>query len=782
MPSAISSKCKWLWQHSFVSLILLFLLSIGVELLVFNHHFVFGSSPYARSSIDLPFNPQLSANVGVLTSQQNVLTLDQLSLKARNLKLKLGSGMSIGTVIEAVVEIKDQRSYPDFRPVSKIYLNPNKLNQDTAIAHFHAVDDQVLGVRITFNGPSYNWAALLYEVTFNAPEKLDFSLLRVTLMWLVVGVTYLVLRYRWYRVTYDHKKRTHRFLNYVMVLVCLGICFGFFSALSPKNTNQWAFDIFGEGLIIYTDAQHRLLLDLPKTEAEFYNCDAYTQLLDAFLKGQLNLDVKADPRLATMNNPYDFGEREKLKVKVTWDRPYYKGKYYVYFGMAPLLMAHAPIYFLTGHVPSLALACWWLGSLAVVAMLWGIRTMGRALIAKPNLLLFLGVQLAAVSSSLVWYLQVGLSHYHMPYITEIFWLGILVGSIYSLFTPRDLLEAGQAVGGSHLRGWLRRVLLLLAGVSIVLIVMSRPLVLLMGLVLTLPAVWILFQENYRAKLKPFCLDALFAVVPVVIGACFVMWYNYVRFESITEFGQSYQLTVDDNSANKLVFAWPLLRNSLYYYLFEPLEYSKEFPFVMVTLKHYFDTGNYSFIVDRVALFTLPMMWFLAVFLLPRRNKSTKQQAADSSPALEVYAKRQRLLWPMFWAWVVATVFLAYGMAYNAGVSGRYTMDIITGTSYLAAMAVLLLFQGQQGAGSSVFPEGGSAEDNAASEAAPSVLERGARVVMYLVALFFILKTVFIGVLVSVANDPSSPGMGSKIADMNPELMVYLLRFFMSWLS
>ena len=764
MQSAKPSKLQWLWQHSCVSLLVVLIFSCIVELVVFNHHFFFGGSPYARSAIELPFTPQLNAKAVVISPQQNVLTLDQQTLQARNLKVKLGSAMTIDTVIEVIVEIKDQRSYPDFRPVAKLYLNPSRLGQDEAIAHFRAFEDQVLGVRINFKGPSYGWAAILNEVTINAPEHLDVSFLRVLLMTMVLGGLYLTLRYRWYLVCYDHSRKLHQVLSYGVVAVSLGLTVFFFEALSPHNTNPWAFDIFGEGLVVYTNSEHQLLLDLPKTQEEFYNSDAYTQLLDAFLKGQLNLDVYVDPRFATMNNPYDFGERAKRNIVVTWDRPYYDGKYYVYFGMAPLLMAHAPIYFLTGKVPAYALTCLWLASLSVLGMLWGIRSMMRALVAHPNMLLFLGGQLAAVGSSLVWYLQVGLSHYNMPYLTCIFWMGILVGALYSLFTPQDLLDKRpDLAGGRHLKPWQRRALLVLAGVSIVLIVMSRPLSLLMALVLSLPAVWWLFKENYSSKLLPFARDALFAVVPVVIGACFVMWYNYVRFDSITEFGQSYQLTVDDNSANKLVFAWPLLRNSLYYYLFEPFTFLQEFPFVRQPVTNYVDTGNFTFLTDRVPLMALPLMWALVALVLPRWFSKLTAMTNDRAQMLKV----------IFWAWCPCAVFLAYGMAYNAGVSGRYSSDITTPSAYLALGALLLLFQSAN-TNSSGLSGQGFIQAMTKGEA----IERGAYGLMYILALWFLLKTVLIAVLVGMAMDPSSPSSGSKFSDMNPELTIYLLRTFM----
>lgn len=779
MQSAKPSKLQWLWQHSCVSLLVVLIFSCIVELVVFNHHFFFGGSPYARSAIELPFTPQLNAKAVVLSPQHNVLTLDHLAIKARNLKVKLGSAMNdsfADFAITAVVEIKDRHSAPNFRPVAKLYLNPNALGQDEAIAHFRVADDQVQGVRLTFTGSSSGWIAILNEASFNVPEHLSVSYLRIALLFFVLGAVYLTLRYRLYLLRYDHRKKRHRALNYVVITVCLGISFLEFLAISPHNTKMWAFDVFGDGLMIYTNEKHQILQDYPRTQEEISNSDAYTQLLDAFLKGQLNIDVYVDPKLEQLEDIYDFSERTANNIRFTWDRPYHDGKYFVYFGMAPMLMAHAPIYFLTGKIPSVALAGVWLTSLAILSMLWGLRTMVLAMVARPNMLLYLGAQVAAVGGALVWYLQIGMSHYFMPYLTGIFWLGILVGSLYSLFTPLYLLEnRDEFVGrGSHLKPWQRRSLLVLAGVAIVLIVMSRPLSLLMALVLSLPAVWWLFKENYSAKLLPFVRDAAFAVVPVLVGACFVMWYNYVRFDSITEFGQLMQITGDNIPANALSLELSFLRNSTYYFLFEPLTYLNEFPFVRPALTHYPDTGDFLYLTDRVALMAIPLMWALVLIVFPLRAggllSSTSGGVAGTpapapvsisssdSPAAALFISRGGLLRVILWCFVPSAVFLAFAMYSNAGVSGRYCSDINCPAAYLAVVALLRTMQ-----------------------APPhrSLLERCAYVVLYVLSLWFLVKTVLISVLICFNSDANNPLLlGSMFNDMNPELIVFMQRTFM----
>ena len=49
-----------------------------------------------------------------------------------------------------------------------------------------------------------------------------------------------------------------------------------------------------------------------------------------------------------MDNPYDRQARDAEGVSYHWDRAYYEGKYYVYFGVMPALVFHLPYYLVTG--------------------------------------------------------------------------------------------------------------------------------------------------------------------------------------------------------------------------------------------------------------------------------------------------------------------------------------------------------------------------------------------------------------------------------------------------
>ena len=95
---------------------------------------------------------------------------------------------------------------------------------------------------------------------------------------------------------------------------------------------------------------------------------------------------------------------------------------------------------------------------------------------------------------------------------------------------------------------------------------------------------------------------------------------------------------------------------------------------------------------------------------------------------------------------------------NAGVSGRYCSDITGPAAYLAVVALLRAIQ---------------------TPPQESPLERGAYALLYVLSLWFLVKTVLISVLICFNSDANNPLLlGSMFNDMNPELIVFMQRTFM----
>ena len=82
-----------------------------------------------------------------------------------------------------------------------------------------------------------------------------------------------------------------------------------------------------------------------------YHRNQYELLAESMIKGRVDIeyDKVYYDKLSQLDNPYDTKLRDEKNVTYKWDHAYYKGKYYVYFGVVPVIITFLPFRFLTGH-------------------------------------------------------------------------------------------------------------------------------------------------------------------------------------------------------------------------------------------------------------------------------------------------------------------------------------------------------------------------------------------------------------------------------------------------
>ncbi|MCX7848387.1 MAG: hypothetical protein N2595_10205, partial [bacterium] len=95
--------------------------------------------------------------------------------------------------------------------------------------------------------------------------------------------------------------------------------------------------------------------------------NVYALLVEGFLSGQLALSLTPAPALAAADDPYDL---VKHAHRYPYDVSYYKGKFYTYYGVAPVLTLFLPVRVLLGtHVP-LNCAAWLFAVIGIGVQLW----------------------------------------------------------------------------------------------------------------------------------------------------------------------------------------------------------------------------------------------------------------------------------------------------------------------------------------------------------------------------------------------------------------------------
>lgn len=289
----------------------------------------------------------------------------------------------------------------------------------------------------------------------------------------------------------------------------------------------------------------------------------YDKLADAFLQGQVSLLEKPSSELLSLKDPYDLQERLDSGASYPSDVSLYQGKFFVYWGPAPALIflaikSLAPLalndaYLVIGFLFGVLL---WMGLL--------LTAMGRSFFSKsPGGIMFLFLLTAGVTIPIPYLLArpgtyeasiAGGQFFLLAALTFIFW-GLKEERVkkkwLALGSAGIILAAGTRISLSFA--------LLFLSFMVLLYLLKKP-------------------ETVGQKLVN--LSVFF--LPQALGAALLLAYNFLRFDSLWEFGMRYALSVTHmpKSAPYFLHIANILPN-LYLYLFRLPEFAAEFPFLSV---------------------------------------------------------------------------------------------------------------------------------------------------------------------------------------------------------
>ncbi|MCI9664293.1 MAG: hypothetical protein HFI46_10520 [Lachnospiraceae bacterium] len=291
----------------------------------------------------------------------------------------------------------------------------------------------------------------------------------------------------------------------------------------------------------------------------------YQSLARAFANGQLSLLEEPGEALKGMENPYDLGHRHRVLGEAgedyRWDHAYYEGKYYVYFGVVPVVLFYLPYYLLTGedlHNRPVIL----IGAFLVLAGIMGlVLQIIRRWFPKTSAgAWFLLTELVVLCSNLI-YMCKRTDLYTVPIIMG---LGFgLLGLWHFQCARREdgSYETGKIAMGSFL-------LALVAGCRPQLFLLAAPGAVILGKDFFAPS-------RLRTR-QGLCRLAALAL-PMAAVALPLMCYNFARFGSVFDFGANYNLCFND--MRRRGFVWDRIPLGIWAYLFAPVKTVLDFPFV-----------------------------------------------------------------------------------------------------------------------------------------------------------------------------------------------------------
>lgn len=468
-----------------------------------------------------------------------------------------------------------------------------------------------------------------------APYEFDY--VRVALIWIMVLIAAAVIVFGLHRIKYDRDNSWHRIVIELVIFACVAVTFTVQG--SDKN-----------------------IIEYPLTKPVDYY-DIYVQTFDAFQKGQFHIDYDPPAELAELNNPYDYSERQRAGIDdFLWDHAYYNGKYYSYFGAAPLFTNYYPLYWVTGRIPTCDTVIAVNGTLAAFFLIMALLTVIRIYCPEAKLLLVIACIIAAGSLS---YIPILINYGNMYNVACISAIMFLALSLWSGFTAT--ITKGKA----------RYFLYLLSGIALGLCAGSRPSIALCAAVM-IPR-FISVIVNKKEKVVPRVLQALSFTVPVLALVAGIMYYNHARFGSPLDFGSAYQLTVGDMHNSGLSAS--LLPLSFYYYFLIPATSTDLFPYFGFSDNIIYNIESYRYTTMNMGILNFPyilLSFLLSVPALLKKCTEEKQHKGIVGAVEYRSAVLVSVLLPIIIAW------LAFCMG---GACFRYSADIAIPVVILCALVL-----------------------------------------------------------------------------------------------
>ena len=294
------------------------------------------------------------------------------------------------------------------------------------------------------------------------------------------------------------------------------------------------------------------------TGREYYNL-----LADGLRQGRLGLSVDPPKELVALKDPYDPALNTPYRLH---DVSYYKGRYYLYFGITPALTFYLPARLLTGHYVSDQQATVAFCCAGLAAGLWILsRTRTRYFPTVPDW------QLGACG------LAFGTCSMLPSFLSRIAVWEVPIAAAFCFFmVSAAFLLASQ--GSRRPLPWLAA-----ASLAYGLTVGARPTYVFGALLLLIPLLdrWTGPSDPSTAGARPgLAAKAAALFLPIGVIGLGLLAYNYARFGRVTEFGMHYQLT-GGNESKAVLFSPAYVWYNVRVYLLEPCRLSVYFPFVKV---------------------------------------------------------------------------------------------------------------------------------------------------------------------------------------------------------
>lgn len=356
----------------------------------------------------------------------------------------------------------------------------------------------------------------------------------------------------------------------------------------------------------------------------------YELMAEAILDGRVDIVYGDEEELLRLRNPYDPEERESSGVRYHWDHAFYKGHYYMYFGIAPVLLLFLPYRAVTGRSLATFRATQIFTALAIAGIFALFWLLARRFFKGLPVSVYIALS-SSLSAMSLWYASAEPALYCTAITSalalEIWSLYFFVRAVW--WERRENRQIFFAFLGA-----------LLGAAAFA----CRPPIALANILVIPMLAAFLKGRKFTPRL---CGKLCLAALPYLAVAAGLMWYNYIRFENPFEFGQKYQLTVADQSKYGLVLSAEAVVRVL-----------------AGTLDSFFDVGaisaEFPYLTPTSVFFNFPILLLLPVLALGGAARGLR---------------REGMLAVVWGAAAVAVIITGVDVLWTPYILERYRMDV-----------------------------------------------------------------------------------------------------------
>lgn len=596
-------------NKKFIGIIVVAVISILLEIFAFNF-----SSWYAKNVIPVTIASNVTTNDNWEYESETII----LDSKVKNINVD-ASVKYLDTAYISVVLTDAGNKYPY---ETSTYTLCNGVNRSgfSNVYPFGKVHSIQVKIKSEEGCP-----VDINSIVVNAHIPVSVKPIRLLVVFVLLLFGYLVFsESKLHEIYYDEKKVWQKIVTLLVMISVMLI--GIMLARSDKflMTNPWP---------------HHL---------------QYQELARSLKAGTVELiEQPVDPKILDAPNPYDTVALYVDGIEYSMDYTYFNGKYYAYFGIVPEIMCYYPWLMITGKNLQNYQMMMILSVVFTFSMFWLVDELVRKY--SKSLPYFFYILLSVVTS-------LSANFVYLISRPDIYNIPIMFAIMFSAFGFAAILHS---LGADKKAA--KCVCIALGAISLALVAGCRPQFLLLSGV---AIIWLMFEDGFKNR-KIFTKDtiaetALF-IVPYVLVAILVCWYNYARFGNIFDFGATYSLTTND--MNNRGFNMNRLLRSLYCYMLQPAVINTDYPF----LNPSYSGGNYmgKFLYEYtyggilVTNTILVSLWIAVVTGFKKINKSMKMLVGYLA---------------------VSAVVIGAFDANSAGVLYRYTCDFVL--AFIVAATVL----------------------------------------------------------------------------------------------